>query len=142
MARFIRWRAQRSIARRLARVALSLSVGALLMTALPSVVQASPSSHVGVGPPTPCPWIYESLHHHHTAQQLAAQVAGLMTPAELASFVVLQTHSGIENFNVGVPRLCIPTLTLVDGPSGVSANAADVQTARARRNALFISILL
>jgi len=96
------------------------------MTALPSVVQASPSSHVGVGPPTPCPWIYESLHHHHTAQQLAAQVAGLMTPAELASFVVLQTHSGIENFNVGVPRLCIPTLTLVDGPSGVSANATGV----------------
>jgi len=96
------------------------------MTALPSVVQASPSSHVGVGPPTPCPWIYESLHHHHTAQQLAAQVADLMTPAELASFVVLQTHSGIENFNVGVPRLCIPTLTLVDGPSGVSANATGV----------------
>ena len=96
------------------------------MAAVPTTVDASPTSRIGVGPTSQCPWISESLHHHHTAEQLAAQVVGLMTPAELANFVVLQTRSGIENFNVGVPRLCIPTLTLVDGPSGVGANSTGV----------------
>ena len=101
-------------------------IGAVLMAAAPSVVGASPSSRVSVGPASQCPWIYDSLHHHHSAEQLAAQVASLMTPSELANFVVLQTSGGIENYNVGVPRLCIPSLTLVDGPSGIGANSRGV----------------
>nr|MBW4030323.1 glycoside hydrolase family 3 protein [Acidobacteriota bacterium] len=81
---------------------------------------------VGVAPTSQCPWIAESAHHQGTAPQWAAQVASRMTPDELANFVVLQAGAGIENFNVGVPRLCIPELTLVDGPSGVGANARGV----------------
>ena len=57
---------------------------------------------------------------------MAEQVVRQMTPVELANFVVLHAGPGVENFNVGVPRLCIPSLTLVDGPSGVGNNARAV----------------
>ena len=101
-------------------------IGVTLSSLSPTVVDASSGGRVGVRPSTQCPWIDESLHHHHSAEQLAAQVVRDMTPEELANFVVLQTRAGIENFNVGVPRLCIPSLTLVDGPAGVGANATGV----------------
>lgn len=99
---------------------------ALVMAGVPVVVGASPVSQVSVSPTSQCPWIAESLHHHGTPAQWATQVVARMTPGELANFVVLQTAAGVENFNVGVPRLCIPALTLVDGPSGVGANATGV----------------
>jgi beta-glucosidase len=105
---------------------VALALTAVVTAALPTAVQASPTGRVGVGPTTQCPWINESLHHQGTAAQLAAQVVARMTPSELANFVVLHAHSGVENFNVGVARLCIPALTLVDGPSGVGGNASGV----------------
>ncbi|MDE3030213.1 MAG: glycoside hydrolase family 3 C-terminal domain-containing protein [Acidobacteriota bacterium] len=111
------------------RVAQSTLVIALLAPLAPMFtpsVGASSASHVAVSPSAQCPWIGESLQHHGTASQWAAQVAARMTPDELANFVVLQTGAGIENFNIGVPRLCVPELTLVDGPSGVGANALGV----------------
>ncbi|NNN07720.1 MAG: beta-glucosidase [Acidimicrobiaceae bacterium] len=73
-----------------------------------------------------CPWIAESLNRSATASTMAAQVAARMTPSELANFVVLSQQGPIENINVGVPRLCIPALTLVDGPGGVGANLTGV----------------
>lgn len=134
MIRKTRDRARRPRTRQLITVTTTLATtltativsGALLATVMPAVSQASPTSRVGVAPVVQCPWITESLHHHHTAQQLAAQVVRLMTPTELVNFVVLQSRAGVENFNVGVPRLCIPTLTMVDGPSGVGANSTGV----------------
>ena len=103
----------------------------LVATALPQVVSASSNAKVTVAnstvaPSTACPWIAQNLHHRATAQHLAAEVTQRMTPAELAGFVVLQSHGSIENFNVGVPRLCIPAITMVDGPSGVAANMTGV----------------
>ena len=116
-----------SARRRLAgRVALVVSALSLVAPLVSPVVGASPTARIGLAPTAQCPWIAESAHHQGTAMQWAQQVASRMTPDELANFVVLQTRSGIENFNVGVPRLCIPELTLVDGPSGVGANARGV----------------
>jgi beta-glucosidase len=49
-----------------------------------------------------------------------------MTPSELANFVVLRQQGPIENINVGVARLCIPAITMIDGPGGVGGNLTGV----------------
>jgi beta-glucosidase len=46
-----------------------------------------------------------------------------MTLEEKASFVILGSHNGIENINTGIPSLCIPPLTLSDGPNGIAFRA-------------------
>jgi beta-glucosidase len=43
-----------------------------------------------------------------------------MTLTEKANFVVLQKGHGVENFNAAIPSLCIPSLTLSDGPDGLA----------------------
>ena len=43
-----------------------------------------------------------------------------MTLAEKVGFVQLVRRGRIENVNSGVPALCIPPLTLVDGPNGLA----------------------
>jgi beta-glucosidase len=103
-----------------------LAVLSLVVAGLPVVVGASPVASINVSPSTRCPWIAESLSHRATAEHMAQQVVHLMTPAELANFVVLHAGAGVENINVGVPRLCIPALTLVDGPGGVGNNVQGV----------------
>lgn len=42
-----------------------------------------------------------------------------MTLHEKAAFIALSTFPPLENANSGVPSLCIPALTLTDGPNGV-----------------------
>jgi len=113
----------------LRRVVTLFALVSLLITGLPGVVgvvDAAPRAHVTVTPAGKCPWIIESLRHHGTAQQLARQLVSRMTPQELADFVVLHAKTSTENYNVGVPRLCLPALTLVDGPAGVANNATGV----------------
>jgi beta-glucosidase len=51
---------------------------------------------------------------------LAALVVARMTPAEKIGELVLTTSGPYENANAGVARLCIPSLTLQDGPSGLA----------------------
>ena len=51
---------------------------------------------------------------------LADEVVRRMSLAQKAAFVVLATHAPLENANTGVPSLCIPALTLTDGPDGVA----------------------
>ena len=43
-----------------------------------------------------------------------------MTLGQKASFVVLRTEPPLENTNLGIPSLCIPALTLTDGPNGIA----------------------
>ncbi len=103
-----------------------LAVVALVGASLTAVTDA-PANATSTTPPTPrCPWIRENIQHSATAEHMAQQVVQQMTPSELANFVVLHAASGVENFNVGVPRLCIPSLTLVDGPSGVGNSTLGV----------------
>jgi beta-glucosidase len=43
-----------------------------------------------------------------------------MTLQQKISFVVLSVRDGVENINAGIPDLCIPPLTLSDGPNGIA----------------------
>jgi beta-glucosidase len=55
-----------------------------------------------------------------TAASLAAEVLARMTLGQKASFVVLRTKPPLENTNLGLPSLCVPPLTLTDGPNGIA----------------------
>jgi beta-glucosidase len=67
-----------------------------------------------------CPWVNESRHDTKTPAALAEQVVARMTLFEKAKFVTLGNGHDIENFNSGVPSLCLPALTLSDGPDGIA----------------------
>jgi beta-glucosidase len=73
-----------------------------------------------------CPWVGQSLRHSVSPSELADEVIAKMTLSDKARFVVLQTGDGIENFNDGVPALCIPPLTLSDGPDGLAGQVEGV----------------
>lgn len=66
-----------------------------------------------------CPWVSESLHHQRSPASLAGEVLSRMTLRQKADFVVLSTYPPLENANIGIPALCIPALTLTDGPNGI-----------------------
>ncbi len=67
-----------------------------------------------------CPWVGASQAHRSSPAQLAAMVLARMTLVQKLQFVVLFGAPGIENTNTGIPSLCIPPLTLSDGPNGIS----------------------
>ena len=67
-----------------------------------------------------CPWVSQSREHTSTDASLAAEVLARMTLRQKASFVVLRTRPPLENTNIGIPSLCIPPLTLTDGPNGIA----------------------
>ena len=67
-----------------------------------------------------CPWVSQAQKGDGTAASLAAEVLGRMTLGQKASFVVLRTKPPLENTNLGIPSLCIPPLTLTDGPNGIA----------------------
>ncbi|HVA07488.1 MAG TPA: glycoside hydrolase family 3 C-terminal domain-containing protein [Acidimicrobiales bacterium] len=49
-----------------------------------------------------------------------------MTLPEKAGFVILRAQGRTENINAGIPSLCIPPLTLSDGPNGIANKVSDV----------------
>ncbi len=51
---------------------------------------------------------------------LAELVVGRMTLPEKLGEIVLNTSGSYENVNAGVSRLCIPSLTMSDGPWGIA----------------------
>ncbi len=73
-----------------------------------------------IRPPGSCPWVSESLRHTAPPTALADHVINHMTLAQKVHFVILATYPPLENANVGIPALCIPPLTLTDGPNGVA----------------------
>jgi len=92
----------------------------------------------GFSTSTSCPWVAQSRHRGISDVALANEVIRRMTLAERVSFVVLSTYPPLENQNVGVPSLCIPPLSLSDGPmglanglTGVTAFPAELGLARA-----------
>src|ERR1035438_4574827 len=67
-----------------------------------------------------CPWIAQALHHTANAMTLTNEVIARMSLNQKASFAILATYPPLENSNIGVPSLCIPPITLTDGPDGVA----------------------
>jgi beta-glucosidase len=76
--------------------------------------------------PSHCPWVGASRHDLATPSVLAGEVLARMTLVEKAQFVTLEDGGGVENFDAGVPALCIPPLTLSDGPDGLAGRIGDV----------------
>jgi beta-glucosidase len=93
--------------------------GALILAGL-ALGLATWLSFQASGPRPNCPWVAASLRHRASPTSLAAEVVIKMTLREKAEFVVLRARGGAENVNVGVPSLCIPPLTLSDGPNGIA----------------------
>jgi len=67
-----------------------------------------------------CPWASPAAAAASSPDQLAAEVVRRMTLREQLAFLVLRARNGYENENTGVPSLCIPPLTLQDGPNGLA----------------------
>jgi beta-glucosidase len=67
-----------------------------------------------------CPWVAASREHAASPGRLAAEVTRAMTLTEKLEFVFLLGAPTVENTNTGIPSLCIPPLTLSDGPNGIS----------------------
>ena len=67
-----------------------------------------------------CPWLTQSLRHLASPATLAGEVLAHMSLAEKVGYVILQTHPNVENSNTAVPRLCLPALTMTDGPNGLA----------------------
>ncbi|MHB8497501.1 MAG: glycoside hydrolase family 3 C-terminal domain-containing protein [Acidimicrobiales bacterium] len=75
---------------------------------------------------TRCPWLDTAMDRRNSPVRLAADVVRRMTTTEKLGEIVLRQSGGYENLNAGVARLCIPPLTLQDGPQGVAFGAVGV----------------
>ncbi|HUJ64884.1 MAG TPA: glycoside hydrolase family 3 C-terminal domain-containing protein, partial [Acidimicrobiales bacterium] len=110
--------------RRLAVLALAVVSLILILVTGGLVVSASPLLDPDVGPAnSDCPWVAAARAHTKSPAALAAEVVKRMTLQQKASFVVLANAPPYENVNSGIPSLCIPSLTLTDGPDGIAGNA-------------------
>ncbi len=108
--------------RRATCVVALVAVGVALVAATPSgaskYIYGAPVN--GFSTSTDCPWVAQSKDHHTSDVTLANEVLARMTIAQRVSFVVLSTYPPLENQNLGVPSLCLPPLSLSDGPMGLA----------------------
>ena len=90
-----------------------------------TVTKSSPPSAHGA-PSGRCPWATAAAAKRSTPSALAGEVLARMTLSEKLGLVNLANREGYENQNSGVPRLCIPALTLQDSPNGIANGATQV----------------
>ncbi|HQU26996.1 MAG TPA: glycoside hydrolase family 3 C-terminal domain-containing protein, partial [Acidimicrobiales bacterium] len=72
-----------------------------------------------------CPWVAQARRGASPAG-LAREVATRLTLAEKVTLVSLHNGDGIENMTTPIARLCLPALTLSDGPVGVAGRVTGV----------------
>ncbi len=93
---------------------------------VPAPPAVGPTAAGASGLPTPptdvadCPWLASAMAAGDTPEALAQLVLARMTLAEKLGEIVLESSGDYENVNAGVGRLCIPSLTLSDGPWGLA----------------------
>ena len=109
----------RSSLARLVRVSVPLALVSTLI-AVPASASRAPLARAHVAPGPSCPWVAASRQHQASPATLAGEVLAHMTLAEKVGYVILQTHPSVENSNTAVPSLCLPSLTMTDGPNGLA----------------------
>ena len=67
-----------------------------------------------------CPWLTSAIARHEVPAALATAAVARMTLTEKLGELTLAATGPYENVNRGVARLCIPSLTLQDGPAGLA----------------------
>jgi beta-glucosidase len=87
---------------------------------------APPTTPTNPVPLSHCPWLEAAMDGQRTPSALAGEVLSRMTLSEKLGETVLVNSGVYENVNAGVPRLCIPALTLQDGPQGLAFGAVHV----------------
>ena len=130
-------RGRAAVATRLVTLAtVALAIGALVVTVpttagaatatVPVPPSTGPTAGAATGLPTPpmpvadCPWLAQAMAAGDPPATLAAMVISRMTLDEKLGELILTTSGDYENVNHGVARLCIPSLTLSDGPWGLA----------------------
>ncbi len=88
-----------------------------------SVVQRRAQTATGI---SACPWLQRAVARGNAPASLASLVVARMTLAEKLGFIDLRYAGHYENVNQPVARLCIPALTLQDGPVGLAAGMTGV----------------
>jgi beta-glucosidase len=122
----------RSVQKRARRhhVAVALTTLAMVGAAAAAPADASDNAQAILARPlnslARCPWVGASRRGLASPAVLAGQVLSRMSLLEKAQFVTLEDGAGVENFNAGVPQLCIPPLTLSDGPDGLAGRIRKV----------------
>ncbi len=116
---------RRPAARHLLAVLVVILASTFVQTidSIAPAIGASPRFPVAAGvirPAARCPWVLQSSRHSASPSTLAFEVVRHMTLAQKVNFIELSTYPPLENANVGIPNLCIPPLTLTDGPNGVA----------------------
>ncbi len=107
------------------RTVTALALLAALATAViaPSdVAHAASRPHVSTGQPTSrghCPWIAQARTGVVGPGALAGEVLSHMTLTQKADYLSLATHGPVENANQALPALCLPSVSLSDGPNGL-----------------------
>ena len=109
-------------------VALSGLLVVTLFTALSSGLNRSRSSNLNSAAlvSSNCPWVAQSMTGSADPSALAREVVAKMSLSEKAAFVVLSAYGQLENRNSAVPRLCIPAISLSDGPDGIANGLSGV----------------
>ena len=110
---------------------MPLVMASALLVAAASVPSAAAPPSRGASRPTAtgraaraagrCAWLDRAVARHESPTQLADLVVSRMTVDQELAVVDLAAGGGYENRTAGVPSLCIPRLTLEDGPAGLSA---------------------
>ena len=110
---------------RLRRVVRPLLASSALAVLLPSFA-VTPAHALTPTPTTACGWVNAANQGTVSASLAAAHVAADMTTAQLANFAVIVEQGPIINTTIGDPNLCLPALTLTDGPVGVASRNTGV----------------
>ncbi|NNN03290.1 MAG: hypothetical protein HKL87_04775, partial [Acidimicrobiaceae bacterium] len=109
--------------RRILRPLLATSA---VVAVLPSIASLSAHAASTPLPTSACGWVAAANQGRVSAARAAAHVAADMTTAQLANYAVIVEQGAIINTTVGDPALCLPALTLTDGPVGVASRNTGV----------------
>ncbi len=103
---------------KLVRPSLGAVVVAAALITLSHGGPAGASAHVA----TTCPWVTQVA----PPAELASEVVAQMTTAQKIAAINLQNVGPVQNETTAIPSLCIPSLSLSDGPAGIVSGSAPV----------------